>query len=194
MNIYYSRSNEVKDSEMGSLLEVLCNNIYNCDGIHEVKFTQHEQNSTYNPELLANADIVIVGVRDMDYDEPDIAKGCYSEIMNAFMLNKPVFVLLDCGDNDDPYLQQIRAVDVNLQDVECWQIGHAYINVDVKDQGGRRHANVNSLSELGVMLRQTLRTPDSDNPRQNPVTGQIYEGYTPEGDKIDSNDDLLLLG
>ena len=91
MNIYYSRSNNVNDSEMNVYIDAFIENLP--DHLRKViNVTNHDRGSEYNSQLLEKADLVIVGMPDCN-PNAYIGKGCGTEIEKAFELDIPVLVI-----------------------------------------------------------------------------------------------------
>ena len=127
MNIYYSRSNEVEDHKIDPLLEMFCQNLPN-KARTELVLMKHRRGSTYDPDILDGADLVLVGVTDLDSSLPEIAKGCYSEILRALNLNIPVAVFFD-DEELGICIQTITTPDIKVQDVGTYQLGYARLNI-----------------------------------------------------------------
>ena len=123
MNIYYSRSNEVDDSRVRPLIHEFISNFP--DNGKAVNLTEYKRGSTYNPELVENADMVIVGVSKEAMHAP-VAKGCFDEIKKALKLNKPVCVIGTFKENSS-FIQLITISDLTVNNVDNWKTGYGYI-------------------------------------------------------------------
>jgi hypothetical protein len=127
MVIYYTRSNGVDDSVMNIHLDNFVQSLP-----QEIRttltLTKHERGTTYNPQLVERADLVIVGLRD-DEDEV-IGKGVYEECIRALQLGRQVLVVRkEDNDNGQIFLQEIREQDLDtLDDGIDWK-KYAYISL-----------------------------------------------------------------
>jgi len=135
MNIYYSRSNNVDDSVMGVHIETFLSQLP-AEIRSKVNLSKYERGTTYSPQQLEQADLVIVGMPGMK-DDAQIGKGCYSEIEKAKEAGIPVIVLhidTDCSD-------KILAQTFNLGDLRIENSGdyEAYgsLNLYGSDEGDR---------------------------------------------------------
>ena len=133
MNIYYSRSNEVKDCRIDPLLEMFYQNLPN----KKVMLTKHKRGDSYDPSLLDKADLVLVGTTDLQDTYPEIAKGCYSELHRAFEAGIPVAVFWEDGEHGI-CLQTVRDCDVETFNTDTYQLGYGHINLydDLEDVCG----------------------------------------------------------
>lgn len=111
MNIYYSRSNNVDDSVMnvhiGTFIQNLPEQLRS-----QVTLTKYERGTTYDPQLLHKADLVIVGMPELN---PDVylGKGCFTEVETALKEHKPVLIISkDRGDTDRIMMQTMKRSDL----------------------------------------------------------------------------------
>jgi len=127
MKIYYSRSNEVDDSKVLPLITQLIENLPNYgEKVH--KLTYHKIGSTYKPELVDEADIIIVGSINENghIRRNSIAKGCFSELERAFNKNKPVLIIKE-DDHRIPFVQNILSSDISIKNKNNWGLGYGEI-------------------------------------------------------------------
>jgi len=89
--IYYSSSYEVDDKP---ILKTICEfiNKYRIVNKYQHTLLRHIQGTKYSTKNLDDSDMVIVGATYKS-DKCLIGKGCYSEILRALKLNKPVFLI-----------------------------------------------------------------------------------------------------
>ena len=162
MKIYYSRSNEVDDKEFGVHLDTFLKAIGRVY-TDKITITQHNRKlKTYKPELVEQADIVVVGTTgNIEDNVPSIAKGCYSEIMRAIELGIPVFGLSkeSYDTNYNPrglYAQLMKTQDVVMLNEACWQIGHAHLSFYCAAGGNAPSAFLNDDEAVLDMLKETV--------------------------------------
>lgn len=155
MIIYYSRSNDVNDSEMGCHLETLCNNLPFQKGKH-VTLTQHDRDrKDYNPELLNQADLVVVGLSDLDDGSCNIGKGCYDEIERAHDNNIPVIVFLKDDDTDKVFIQKLEVGDYDCDDGDDW-ICYGSVNLYDELISVMDHVGVGSNLDCDTGVQQVM--------------------------------------
>lgn len=112
MNIYYSRSNNVDDSVMnvhiGTFIQNLPEQLRS-----QVTLTKYERGTTYDPQLLHKADLVIVGMPELD-PEAYLGKGCFTEVETALKEHKPVLIISkDRSEPDRIMMQTMLRSDLN---------------------------------------------------------------------------------
>lgn len=114
MVIHYSRSNGVDDSVMNIHLDNFVQSLP-VEIRSNLTLTKHERGTTYNPQLVLNADLVIVGLRDDE--DAVVGRGVHDECMHALETGKYVLVVRQ-EDNDDGqiFLQEIREQDLDILD------------------------------------------------------------------------------
>lgn len=134
MKVYYSRSNEVNDARVRpQLLELIYSLPYY--GNYDIELLEHKRGSQYNPELLNQSDVVVVGLADAYDPEPEVGRGCYEEILSALEQNKPVLLLV--GDEDDLMVGSHSLTVMPFSNVGClhktgqssWGLGYAYLEL-----------------------------------------------------------------
>lgn len=188
MKIYYSRSNEVDDSKVLPHINSILDVIQKYTG-KRPKLTMHKRGRDYNPELVDEADFVIVGVDDMKSRTAEIAKGCYTEIIKARELSKSVFVVHT--KKNVTGIEWVAGRDCVLTNEAIWQKGYARINLCEKftDDWTFRTSinNYDHLINNLVFHLNGLKYSFLDS-----RIGSTYEEYDPVED--DSDDELLLLG
>jgi len=81
----------VDDSVMDVHIETLLNKLIPEHLRSNVNLTRHDRNSSYNPQLVEDADLVLVGVPDTYW----IGKGCYEEIKTAIDNDIPVLAIFE---------------------------------------------------------------------------------------------------
>lgn len=111
MNIYYSRSNNVDDSVMnvhiGTFIQNLPEQLRS-----QVTLTKYERGTTYDPQLLHKADLVIVGMPELNPDAY-LGKGCFTEVETALKEHKPVLIISKDSDEGRIMMQTIQRSDLN---------------------------------------------------------------------------------
>lgn len=128
MKIYYSRSNDVDDSEMNVHIGTFIQNLPN-DLRSNITLLKHDREEAYDSQKVSSADLVIVGLKDMS-DESRVGKGCYSEVQSALRFNIPVLVFTKTnGNNPQVLFQNIKLDDVRLHNEgEDWkQYGYFHL-------------------------------------------------------------------
>lgn len=108
MKIYYSRSNNVDDSAMDVHIGTFIQNLPE-ELRSTVELTKYRRGSTYSPQQLDEADLVLVGMPNMN-DTSYIGKGCHSEIERAFKANKPVLVITQSRNSDEGGIAQTFSI------------------------------------------------------------------------------------
>ena len=163
MKIYYSRSNEVMDSNINPHLIALTNIISQELGGCPITLTKHSRGKDYNPQLVTDADIVIVGTTELDPNN-GIAKGCYTEIMLAYKHDIPVFAFVE-EDEGLVFLHQVLGdpdrTDISIENEKCWQIGHAELNLygdfsDVEESKLRIACDFHDIYSVRSFLTETF--------------------------------------
>lgn len=164
MVIYYTRSKEVDDSVMNVHLDNFVQSLP-----QEIRatltLTKYERGTTYNPQLVLDADLVIVGLRD---DENEvIGKGVYDECKRALEACKQVLVVRKENDSDgDIFLQEIHVEDLDIVDDGADWKEYAEISLYDSLYDYRRPSQVNQLNVddgcvlLNFMLGDTLDTKE----------------------------------
>lgn len=206
MNIYYSRSNDVKDELIDPHIQNFINRLppYFKE---KVNLTRHEKNTnSYNPELLKEADLIIVGVTNRYHY---IGKGCYEEIFRATELNIPVlFIVPDHSDYNGFYfatLGEINTETIGIKDPTSWK-DYAQLdglfNAFYKDETPSYHINDNDDDSDLEYLNLTFYSNDNEDvalyfdlvvlPN---INSDKYQGQT-NNKVLESNsyEELLLLG
>lgn len=125
MKIYYSRSNEVDDEKIRPLITQFIENLPNNTA---VELTEYKRGSTYNPELVSNADIVIVGITADTPNYVGVAKGCYEEMLRAFESNKTVLVI-GKHDKGRPFIQTVCETDLSIENQNTWRLGYGKVHI-----------------------------------------------------------------
>lgn len=114
MVIYYTRSNGVDDSVMNVHLDNFVQSLPT-EVRSTVQLTKHTRGTTYNPQLVVGADLVIVGLKDDE--DAVIGRGVYEECLRALQLGKQVLVVRkETVTNEQVFLQEIREADLDIRD------------------------------------------------------------------------------
>lgn len=192
MKIYYSRSNEVEDAYILPHITEFIENLPNRNKIN-VELTSYERGRTYTSDKLLAADLVIVGTRDMD-DDPQIAKGCYTEIENALNHNIPVLVLSII--DGLPFIQVITTPDLILRDDNTWNIGYGEIILH-DDAAFLINRNIGSETSDSVCIELMLKNLWEDHIYDKLFYPEYYQSQPKmSNNKVISeiqNQELLLL-
>lgn len=122
----------MRDDDVLPHLKTLIDSIESCG--FKVKLTMHDRTrSSYDANILAEADLVIVGTSDLDNSTPNIGKGVHDEIWRAcFDLDIPVGILTRNG-GDYYWLQGIDCEtiddDLIITDQSSWKEGYAFLSL-----------------------------------------------------------------
>lgn len=205
MKIYFSRSKEVDDGIYQGPLQKLVTSISHTLNTRNVNYDMHPKGSDYSPDRLLSSDLVVVGVRDFDDGKsPKVAKGCYTEIMEALKAGIPV-VMLGRFSSDEWFIQEIKHQDLNIKDDSNWSLGYGTVDIYVSVRSHRDDhivigdnplkylKSVYSEDKLEVFFeRGALADLDSVGLLHGAVRIPREETHTI--DYTSDPDDLLLLG
>jgi len=163
----------VDDAERRPLIAQFIANLPKYDGSEHI-LSEHQKGGTYKPQLVEEADLIIVAVANEVSNYVDIAKGCYSEIQSAFAAGIPVVVIGTFG-NTKPFMQTIKKGDLRIQNEDVWQVGYAQINIynttgglNVGDKAGEidSEAKVDTFVTsfmTDLLNKKAVIRPDSGN-------------------------------
>jgi hypothetical protein len=126
----------------------------------KIIITKHNRNlSSYDPQKVLDADLVIVGTNDINSTSHNIAKGCKSEIESANAQRIPVFAMSmeSYKVNNNPrglYIHRIGNKDVHTVDENNWKLGHAFISMYCAAGNNAPSTFLNNNETFVAMLKQ----------------------------------------
>lgn len=99
-----------------------------------ITLLKHNREGAYDSQKVSSADLVIVGLKDMD-DTSKIGKGCYSEVHTALEFKIPILVFTKTkGSNPQVLFQNIKLEDVRInnggEDWKRYGYFHLYDSCD----------------------------------------------------------------